>query len=223
MSTNLRCTVAVYATGALCYLHVLPWAALPVMIFSTFGRWAFDIHAYTHHRGKIPAIVELMLLVQSPFSVGLNEQRVVHQSHHEFFYSTADMDSLYYRAKPCLALALCLLHPEITLLRSLAWMPPLAIARVGIRAVLFFGLWALVGQDFLLWYVLPMRLVFGAAQWVFTWVLHHGQNPTINLELPGWLTPLIGAVGMKALRSHVEHHGKPSAVPAGYVSGNPCM
>lgn len=208
LAVNLLCTVAVYATGALCQANILPWYALPVVLLGVFGRWAFSVHSRTHFHGRYPLLEELMLLVMSPLSVGLDEQRSVHRRHHPFLGEPSDPEWLFYNTNPWTAFWLCCWHPEITFFRECPQMSPGALGLAGVRLAVFTLLLWVAGTNFLLWYLLPLRCLFAVGQFVFTWVLHHRQGErTVNLHLPDYCTLLVGSVGMRELRSHVAHHG----------------
>lgn len=207
LSSNLLCTLAVYATGGLCQVGVLPWFVLPLVLLGVFSRWAFSIHSRTHFKGRYPLMEELMPLVMSPISVGLNEQRSVHRRHHAALGGASDPDWLFYNAHPLVSILLCCLHPEITFCRALKHLSPRAWYGACFRLVWFTVLLLIGGTNFLLWYLLPLRVLFGGAQFVFTWMLHHREDErTIDLALPPYFTPLVGKVGMRELGSHAIHH-----------------
>ena len=209
MQLNLKLTAAVYAAIALAYFEITPWWTVSVTVLLIFSRWAFDIHTRTHSPKDYPFLEELMLLIMGPFTVGLNEQRILHMSHHgkKTFWTEADCDYLYYSAHPLVALVLCFFHPEISFLRMyLTHMGFAAIGRAFIRLVIFTVLVFLLGNNYL-WYLLPLRLVFGVSQFVFTWVLHHRpEQHTINLPISNcWILPL-GKVAVRELNTHIMHH-----------------
>ncbi len=207
LSSNLVCTFAVYAVGGLCYAGILPWFALSCVLALLFSRWAFSIHSRTHFKGHYPLIEELMPLVMSPLSVGLNEQRQVHQRHHAALGSPNDPDWLFYSANPFTAVLLCCFHPEITFCREFKWLSPRALSGAVFRLVLFTVLLLVAGNNFLLWYLCPLRILFGIAQFIFTWMLHHRHDKrTIDLHLSPCFMPIIGTVGLKELRAHAAHH-----------------
>lgn len=207
LPSNILCTIAVYAVGSLCQVGILPWFALPCVLALVFSRWAFSIHSRTHFKEHYPLVEELLPLVMSPLSVGLNEQRNVHRRHHAFLGTHADPDWLFYNANPVPAVILCFFHPEITFCREWQRLSPRGLSGACFRLALFTVLLLVAGTNFLLWYLLPLRVLFGIAQFIFTWMLHHRQaERTINIHLPPCFTPLIGSVGMKELGAHATHH-----------------
>lgn len=207
LTSNILCTIAVYAVGGLCQVGILPWFVLPCVVVSVFSRWAFSIHSRTHFKGQYPLIEELMPLVMSPLSVGLNGQRNVHRRHHAALGTPADPDWLFYNGSPFVSFFFCFFHPEITFCRELKRMSPPALGGVFFRLVFFTVLFLVAGTNFLLWYLLPLRVMFASGQFIFTWVLHHRRDErTIDLHLPPCLALLIGRVGMKELGAHAAHH-----------------
>ena len=217
LTTNIRVTLVVFAVGASCQVGLLPWFSLPCVLVASFSRWAFCVHARTHDDGSYPLLEELMLLVMSPLSVGMHEQRTNHRQHHAALWTTADPDLVFYRSQPAVAFGLSCLQPERLFIRSCQGMDRWALSRAGLRSALFATLWLIAGNNFLLWYLLPLRVLFGLVWFSFTWLLHHREAArTVNLCLPLLLTPLLGSEVMQGLNSHVAHHAvhEQSTVPA---------
>jgi hypothetical protein len=196
---------------------VLPRWTLPLLLPLWMARLVIGRHELLHacEEDDVDAFTRLwpMLMMVAPLSPGFRELRVYHQRHHQLMLTTDDPDWDQMRGSKLRGFLHCLISPEVTLER---WICENGVDRallrdVVLRAVFFVGVAVSCGRLFI-WYWLPLRLTYGAALFLFSYVPHRrGPRYGVFRIEPGpagvaLLSALFSRAGWLALCNHDLHH-----------------
>jgi fatty acid desaturase len=196
---------------------ILPRWTLPLFIPVFIARMMIGRHELIHVRkeGEVDLFTRLwpILAMATPFSAGFRQYRILHERHHKFMLTDRDPDAYQIRGSMAAGWFHCFLSPEVTLLR---WAQEHGVDRtlameVMARALIFCALFVVAGPDFM-WYWVPIRLTYGTALFLFSYVLHRrgARQGVFRIELPPagvrLFVLLFGKVGWLAVCNHDLHH-----------------
>jgi fatty acid desaturase len=193
-----------------------PWS-LPALAPVWMARLMIGRHELIHLRkeGEVDAFTRLwpVLAMVTPLSCGYREYRRLHQRHHQHLLTDGDPDVYQIRGSLLSGWFHCFTSPEQTLVR---WIAEAGVDGALVRGVvaraLFFAVGAALCGRLFLWYWVPLRLTYGTALFLFSYVLHR-RGPrygVFRIELGPvgvrLFVLLFGRVGWLAVCNHDVHH-----------------
>lgn len=209
------CLLALYGLllGALAN-GIPPWILL-LLVPPLYVRSALSVHELMHARSErqVPLLHRMMMVLESPVSLGYREHRDIHIRHHRYCVSDADPEMFQIRGGHARALVGAMLSPEWGLVkyvrdhgvsRMLAW-------EASARGAAFVA--ACVAHPLaFLYYWVALRLSIGLSAYAFHHALHQrdGVYGTYALTLSPTAERLLGAVigreCVHILTEHPAHH-----------------
>lgn len=212
------CLVLLYLHFGLVLFGQLPaWTmflSAPVLVV----RWMLSMHELFHLRTarEVDVCTRLLLLMLTPFFLGYREMRDMHRGHHRYMATPQDPDFFHIRGNKLCGLFNAMTAPEQMTVRWLRrhGADAFLLGQGAVRLALFVGLVLASGKLFW-WYVVPVRLAFGASYFAFFYCLHRRGDAygVYAAQLPAWAARLFGIVfGQDALLAtlhHDIHHGAP--------------
>lgn len=198
-------------------IGLLPWWSLPILLPIFVARMMIGRHELIHVRKETEVDWFTrhwpILAMVTPFSAGFRQYRILHERHHKFMLTDRDPDGYQIRGSKLSGWFHCFTSPEVTLYQ---WAKANGLdrklaAEVIVRALFFGAALGFAGRNFL-WYWVPIRLTYGTALFMFSYVLHR-RGPRygvfrIELGVIGvqLFILLFGRVGWLAVCNHDLHH-----------------
>jgi hypothetical protein len=195
----------------------LPLWSFPLIAPIWMARMMIGRHELIHVRKEtqVDFFTRLwpVLAMVTPFSAGFREYRLFHHRHHQYMLTGDDPDLHQIEGSLLNGWLQCLTSPEQTLIRWVMerGIDAALVRDVFLRALFFFAMAALCGRNFL-WYWVPLRLTYGTALFLFSYVLHRrgARYGVFRIELPPvgvkLFCLLFGRVGWLAVCNHDLHH-----------------
>jgi len=196
-------------------LGALPLWALAVVVPLVYVRLALALHEmmHTHPPARLGAFFRLAVLLETPWTLGYREHRVLHLRHHRFSAGPGDPELELISACPRRAFWLAMLVPERSVL---SWVREKGLrAALGpghtLRAVLFLSIAWMAPAAFAVYWVM-LRLSIGVSGFCFHHLLHARPGRLGTFALPGgaralrWGRWFFGRRPMLILQRHRSHH-----------------
>jgi hypothetical protein len=195
----------------------LPRWSLPLVLPIWMARLMIGRHELIHVRreAEVDVLTRLwpVLMMVTPLSAGFREYRILHRRHHQYMLTNGDPDLYQIRGSKLAGFFHCFVSPEVTLWKWVGdhGLDRTLMAQLFLRATFFYAvLWFSDGA--FLWYWLPLRVTYGCALFLFSYVLHRrGERYGVfRIDLPPvgvWLFCfLFGRAGWLAVCNHDVHH-----------------
>ncbi len=206
---------AIYVLLGLAILGwVSVWVIAPV-IAVCYARGALLTHELMHMRRpeRVPWMLRMMMLFETPLGLGYREHQNVHLRHHKQAATAADPEFFQIKGGSARAFVAAMLGPELT---AAQWVESRGIGpslrkEATIRALLMFGLVAVAPRVFLHYWIV-LRLTVGLSNFMFHHLLHYrrGEYGTYALRLPrpidALLRVVLGPSLSAVLCEHDAHH-----------------
>ncbi len=212
-------TNAILITSALLYgLGFFSLILLVAIVSICITRWMICVHELFHiSKGNaVHPAVRLMLIPFTPFNIGYDEYQTTHSGHHRYNAGSDDPEGYHIRKSHFVSLLISMVYPEQSFLRYLKRhnLTFIQWVRVGIRLFLFLGLFALLQENFIVFW-LVLRVCYGVNIWIFFHALHNkdGEYGTYAVVLPVSVKKLYqllyGEHSLEATLHHNIHHQWP--------------
>jgi fatty acid desaturase len=202
---------------ALVLCGILPRWCLPLLLPVLMARLMIGRHELIHLRKEttvdwLNSLWPVLAMI-TPLSTGYREHRRSHRLHHKFLLSDRDPDRYQIHGSKLRGFFNVFTSPEQNVVRWIADHGADAelVGPMVARACIFFALWWIAGPLFI-WYWLPLRLTYGVALFLFSYVLHRRGRlyGTFAIALPPIgvraFVLLFGRAGWLAVCNHDLHH-----------------
>lgn len=208
----------VYIHFGICLAGFLPIWTFCVGAPMYVSRWMIGLHETLHlvRWEDTNLLIRMHLLILTPISLGFKEIRDIHMRHHAYTLTEKDPDLYHIKASFVGGFIKATFSPEIS---AYHWIREKGVDQhLALGMTIRFGLFALIVGSLgmtSLWYLIPVRLAYGACMFSISHFLHHDGDlygtfpPKFNSFLRIFIAFYFGRAALQTLCYHDIHHDYP--------------